>query len=129
VYFYRFGNCVPYEADEESLSCDALYTPGVDYVYIPYQRAGGNIDEYLYNLELAGLFISGVPLHQCFESAKEVLCHYLLPPCGNATVFEPPTSVCMEVCNYLRKLCPMEWELVVAFFEENDADLRPQACK
>jgi len=108
---------VPFKILEHGTPCDIYYTPGVDYVYIPYQRAGGNIDEYLYNLELAGLFISGVPLHQCFESAKEVLCHYLLPPCGNASILAPPTYGCAKECNYVAEICFTEWEQLRTFIE------------
>ena len=60
----------------------------------------------------------------CRDPALQVLCHYYFPPCGNSTIFEPPTSVCMEACNYLQDICPNEWREVVAYFDENDSIVR-----
>ena len=116
---YRFGNCVPYENSDQGIPCGDIYTPGVDHIYVSYRRTGGNIDSYLRVLtESAGLLFA-VFQDECHDPATRILCHYYLPPCGNSTIFEPPTSVCMETCNYLRQLCPSVWDDVLAFFEEN----------
>ena len=122
---YRFGNCVPFTLGERENICDGFYTPGVDYVYIPYRRQNGIYSELIAVAENAAIIRGGIP-DRCLDPAIRVFCHYYLPPCGNTTLFEPPTSVCMEVCNYLRDLCPLEWERVVAFFEESDATFRPE---
>lgn len=58
-------------------------------------------------------------LESCYDTAVKVICHFYLPSCGNATHFQPPTSVCSETCYQLRDLCPVEWDLVVSTFEEN----------
>ena len=119
MYLYRFGNCAPYEADEESLSCDALYTPGVDYIYLSYRRLGGDILSYRQAITASAKLLLFKFRDECRDPALRILCHYYFPPCGNSTVFEPPTSVCMETCNYLREICPNQWNDVEAHFEEN----------
>ena len=98
--------------------CDTFYTPGVDHIYVSYQRTGGNIDRYLEELsEFAGLLTR--IFDECHDSADKILCQYYLPPCGNSTTFEPPKSVCMETCNYLRESCPNQWNNVESFFKQN----------
>ena len=122
---YRFGNCVPYEVHEQTIPCDAFYTPGVDHIYVSYQRLGGDFDRYINVIEQSASLFLAVFQDECRDPAIQVLCHFFLPPCGNSTVFEPPTSVCKEACNYLREICPSEWEQVVAHFEANDDWLAP----
>ena len=121
---YRFGNCVPFTLREQENICDGLYTPGVDHVYIPYRRQDGIYSRFISVTENAELIRQNTP-DKCLDLGIRVFCHFYLPPCGNITVFEPPTSVCMEVCNYLRELCPLEWEVLATFFEQNDAIFRP----
>ena len=120
---YRFGNCVPFKIRERGTPCDDFYTPEVDHVYISDRRTGGNIDKYLDFIELSDVIIDTIP-DKCVYIALKVLCHYYLPPCGNSTFFEPPTSVCMEPCNHLAEICPLEWERLVAFFEHEDISLK-----
>ena len=108
---------MPFTPGERETLCDGLYTPGVDHVYIPYRRQDVAL---ITLLENAAAFRERVP-DKCLDPAIRVFCHYYLPPCGNTTLFEPPTSVCMEVCNYLGDLCPSEWEQAVTFFEVNEA--------
>ena len=120
----RFGNCVTYEAREPSIACDAIYTPGVDYIYVSYQRTGGSLDTYLDILEqVAGLVIA-LFRDECRDLAIRIVCHYFLPPCGNSTTFKPPTSVCMETCNYLRETCPNAWNAALAYIERNEDEAR-----
>ena len=64
-------------------------------------------------------FDSRVPL-RCLDEARAILCHYFLPPCGNETVFEPPSSVCEETCDYLRYLCPEEFEALMEYFRSRE---------
>ena len=113
---YRHGNCVPFKIHEQGTPCDVFFTPGVDYVYIPYQRGGGNLDRYLNYIEIVGQLISSIS-HRCLEPASKVLCHYYLPPCGNSSVFEPPTSVCAEECKYVAETCSTVWEQLTTFIE------------
>ena len=63
---------------------------------------------------------------KCVDPFKRVFCHFLLPPCGNSTVFELPTSVCMETCKNVQELCSLEWEEILTYFEENYNFLRPR---
>ena len=116
---YRYGNCVPYDTSSlrRGIPCDDLYTQNVDYVFIPRNRAGGDLEHFLDFVSDSELVFSFAP-EICRDEVKLLICHYLLPPCGNPTVFEPPTSICEDTCNYTRTLCPMEWELVGQFLED-----------
>ena len=116
---YRFGNCVLYPVHEQSFICDAIYTPGVDHIYVSYQRTGGDLGRYLDNLRLFAGLITAIFQDECQAPAERILCQYYMPPCGNSTTFEPPKSVCMETCNYLRESCPNEWSGMELYFEDN----------
>ena len=124
---FRFGNCVPYQARDQSIPCDTLYTPGVDHVFVSYQRTSGNIDTYLDTIQIAlGVIrlFSAILQDKCYDPSVRILCQYYLPPCGNSTTFQPPASVCMETCNYLREICPNEWNDVISYMEENESLIR-----
>ena len=97
--------------------CDDLFQQGVDYVYIPNTRTGGDLRSYLRFFRDTDLAFQLAP-DKCKREAQLVLCHHFLPPCGNSTVFEPPTSVCKDVCNYLRSLCLVEYEFVLDYFQQ-----------
>ena len=112
---------MPHEAREVSIPCDAIYTPGVDHIYVSYQRTGGNLSVYRDIIEPYAALVLDVFRGECHDLAIRVLCHYYLPPCGNSTTFEPPNSVCMESCNYLQETCLSQWNQVAAFFEENSS--------
>ena len=112
---YRYGNCVPYNSSSLT-PCDDLYIQDVDHVFIPYNRGGGDLEYFLSFVGDAELVFSFAP-EICRDEAKAIICPYFLPPCGNSTVFEPPTSICEATCNYLRSLCPNEWEKVSQFME------------
>ena len=98
--------------------CDDFYESGVDYVYVPYQRFGGSYSKFMWNIIKFGPQLLAT-LESCYDTARRVICHYYLPPCGNATHFQPPTSVCSETCHNLKHLCPREWDIVVQTFEQN----------
>ena len=120
----RFGNCVPFKIIGEGSPCDPLYTPGVDYIYVSNRRTNGDYDRYIEIVDDSRLILNIIP-EECVDVAFKVLCHFFLPPCGNSTHFEPPTSVCSESCNYLRSVCPDAWDRIVAHFRDNDFWLRP----
>ena len=42
---------------------------------------------------------------ECAINTIRMICHYYLPPCGNATHFEPPTSVCSAACQQQIQTC------------------------
>ena len=94
---YRYGNCVPYNSSSLSRGtpCDDLYIQDVDSVFIPYRRAGGNLEYFLSFVGDAELVFKFVP-EICKDETKLVICHYFLLTCGNSTVFEPPTSICED---------------------------------
>ena len=115
---YRYGNCVPYNSSSlrQGTPCDDLYIQNVDYVFIPFDRANGTLENYLYFVEKTRIAFNLAP-EICKHEAKVVFCHYFLPPCGNSAVFEPPTSVCKDVCSYTHSLCPEQWALVKEFMK------------
>ena len=94
-------------------------------MYLSKRRADGEFLAYVDLFDETQLFFSSRVPSRCLEEARKILCHYYLPTCGNETVFEPPTSVCEETCEYLRYLCPMEFEGLAEYFRIRDADLRP----
>ena len=53
------------------------------------------------------------------------MCHYYISTCGNSTVFEPPTSVCQDVCEYLWNLCPDQFQQLALHFLRNANVLTP----
>ena len=110
----RYGSCVPfspYLLGTGGIPCDEVYETGTDYVYIK------NGNESLQPLSLLG----GIEnqLHDLFStddctlSTIRMMCHYYLPPCGNSTHFEPPTSVCSDACVLLSQMCPFHWTYIV----------------
>ena len=90
----------------------------VDYVFIPYNRAGGDSEKFLRLVGYTDFLFNSEISELCRNETKPVLCHYFLPPCGNSAVFELPTSVCEDTCNNLRSLCPFEWELARQLIED-----------
>ena len=113
----RYGKCIRYDTSnlDLGLPCDDLFKQGVENVFLPNDRANGNFQLYIQIIGNARLVFSLIP-QRCAEEANLILCHYLFPPCGNSTVFNPPTSVCGEVCDYLQSLCPDEFALAIAHF-------------
>ena len=121
----RYGKCLPYNTSgTHGTQCDELYTEGETYVFLSSRRLGGKLDRYLALLQDTKLFFDLIP-PECINEARKVLCHYYFPTCGNSTVFEPPTSVCEDVCEHLRNLCPDLFEKLALYFAYNTAVLAP----
>ena len=118
-FTHSYGNCVPYDLSSASLGtpCDELFQQGVDYVYMPYTRVGGQLSPYLSFFEDTHIAFQLAP-DRCKRQTQLAMCHYFLPPCGNSTVFKPPTSVCDDICNHLFDLCPAEFEFALQYFEQ-----------
>ena len=93
-------------------------------VYLSSRRLGGNFQLYLSFFDDTQVFFNFIP-EVCINEARKILCHYYLPTCGNSTTFEPPTSVCRDVCEYLWSLCPEVYEEFSRFFESNELRLSP----
>ena len=109
----RYGSCVPfspYLLGTGGIPCDEVYETGTDYVYI------NNANESLQPLNILG----GIERelddvfsdHDCTLSTMRMICHYYLPPCGNSTHFEPPTSVCSDACHQQSQMCPFHWTFI-----------------
>ena len=93
-------------------------------MYLSSQRARGDFETYLDYFGDTQLFFNLIP-DECIDVARKVLCHYFLPTCGNSTVFEPPASVCQDVCEHLRNLCPVLFEQLRLHFLRNAPLLAP----
>ena len=102
---------MPYQSGSRPNPCDVLFTSGVDYVYLPNGRAFGSLDILNSFAADANVLINLID-EPCREVAREVVCYFYYPPCGNSTTFEPPKSVCPDECAYIRDtVCPLEWQL------------------
>ena len=110
---------MPFERGEGEGPCDAIFVPGVDYVYVPHRRSDGNTDLYLHNMNSVTIIRSFLK-DRCRGPVTKALCHFYLPPCGNSSTFQPPTSVCTEECNYVAELCPSDWERIRVLLETLD---------
>ena len=122
----RYGKCFPYDTSStpNGTPCDELYTEGETYVFLSSCRTGGNINIYFLLFQDSNSYFDLIP-PECIYEARKVLCHYYLPTCGNSTVFEPPTSVCEDVCDYLRNLCPDQFQQLALQFSLNADVLAP----
>ena len=123
----RYGSCFPYDTSSTASGtpCDELYEEQVTYVYLSQRRAGGNYQRYLNFFKDTTLFFDLIP-EECIDEARKILCHYYMPTCGNSTAFRPPTSVCQDVCEHLRNLCPLEFMQLMKHFETNAQFLAPE---
>ena len=119
VVTHRYGVCVPFYPTISSTLCDSVYEPGVDYVYVPKNRSRGSYPRLIRDIARYGFFLLE-PLARCFEPARQLLCHFYLPPCGNVTHFKPPSAVCSEQCWAVSQMCPEEWAAIEDRFREND---------
>lgn len=129
IYTCRHGKCIPFEYDRsishQGTPCDVLYEQGVTYVYLSSRRAEGSLPRYIDIFDETNLFFNVSVPARCLTEARKVLCHYFLPTCGNMTTFEPPTSVCEDVCERLRNLCPLEFNQLSLYFKSNSKILAP----
>lgn len=96
-----------------------MFIQHVDYVFISDYRAYGDLEYYLYHFYDAQLAADVFP-EDCRYELELIFCHYFFPFCGNSTVFEPPTSVCEDVCSYTRSLCPDVFEALGRYFVEQN---------
>ena len=86
-------------------------------MYVPNSRSQGSFARIIRDMSQYGPVLIG-PLDTCDLPTDELLCHFYLPPCGNATHFQPPTSVCPDVCNAIRHHCPEQWATVVDYYKQ-----------
>ena len=51
------------------------------------------------------------------NAAIRGLCYHYFPPCGNATHFETPNSLCASTCRYTTEnICQREWAAAQLYF-------------
>lgn len=108
---------MPFESDGLKTVCDDIYTPGVNYIYIPFTKAQNIHPQSIRNFQYLSRMLFRY-LSTCREPILRLLCHYYYPPCGKRKDFHPPSSVCPEQCKAVTELCPEEWAEVVKQFQE-----------
>ena len=107
---YSYGNCVPYVREERGNPCDPLFRAGIDYVYVPFTRAHGNLTFLNSNVDDLNIVVELID-EPCKEVSRKIVCYFYYPPCGNSTHFEPPQAVCPEACSWAEDtLCTLEWK-------------------
>ena len=107
-----YGVCEAYAG--EATICNSVIQTSVDHVFIPHIRFSQSYISFALN-NAAGV-LGGLPEH-CRDIAISLFCTFYLIPCGNSTVFYPPSSVCSEQCLHLRNLCPVEWRQAELFID------------
>ena len=105
-----YGVCEAYAG--EATICNSVIQTSVDYVYIPHTR----VSQYYISrfMNDAALVAAALP-ERCRDIAISLLCTFYFIPCGNSSMFYPPSSVCSEQCFHLRNLCPIEWQQAELF--------------
>ena len=110
------GKCEPYlgPSDNITILCDSVYTPGVDYVYIPSQRAFGQQNQIRFFISEATAYLTFISDKLCLESLTKGLCvHYYLP-CGLNSSIHVPEFLCADACRYLADdVCQGIWQNAV----------------
>ena len=99
--------------------CDSVLRPGIDYVYTRFILGNQGSITKLLNDKLKA--VQGfIPLYDqdCVKQVYRVLCHYYLPPCGNATRPTSPSSICHEECHRVKEECAIVWHSVVSALED-----------
>ena len=93
-----------------------MFTPDVDYVYIPNNRVQGNQTRLREFLELYLPMLASIKKNSpnCFNPLSRALCvHYYLP-CGSNTTLHVPQFLCPEVCNHIvNDVCSEHWDSLV----------------
>ena len=105
-----------------------MFTPGVDYVYIPNSRVRGNqirLRGYLEDATASLRFVN-ISNPSCFEAVTKALCiHYYLP-CGVNGSLHVPQFLCPDTCRYLTDVvCTNIWPEAVSLLSTGiDPSLR-----
>ena len=107
---FRYGICVQFLLSPTlhfTTLCEGVYQKGRDYVYISKQMTSVDYSKILNVIgDREQFFKENNSTHICTNPLLRMICHYYLPPCGNSTHFEPPTSVCEDACELLSEICP-----------------------
>ena len=137
ILYRTNGNCEPYlgSSSNRASPCDKIFTPGVDYVYIPNNRLNGSqkmLTHYADQMESLLIYLSS----KCRDVAIKFLCYNYYLPCGYNGTYHVPQFVCSAFCKYVsQSLCLGEWQLLARFLtnhldmlDQNDKTLRLPDC-
>ena len=115
-FSYSFGKCATYEFHTDV--CNGVLRVGLDTVYISNRLRGNqsSISANLNNLILAMEDIITTHDKECVEQVYRVICHYYLPPCGNITYTQSPSSLCQEECVHVEESCQATWRIAELVF-------------
>ena len=119
VYYYRkAGNCTPYlpSITNRVSACDNVFNVGVDYVYVPVERARGNQQRLRTYLENSSAYTAllGVSNQGCIDAFIKAICVHLYLPCGSNSSIHVPQFLCPDTCRYITDdVCRESWPLVV----------------
>ena len=76
ILYRTNGNCEPYldSSSNRASPCDQIFTPGVDYVYIPNARVGGSQYRLRLLVEDIKAVVDFIP-ERCRDIAVRFLCY------------------------------------------------------
>ena len=137
ILYRTNGNCEPYldSSSNRASPCDQIFTPGVDYVYIPNNRHNGSqkrLRQYADRVESTLIYLSS----KCHAAAIKFICYNYYLPCGYNGTYHVPQFVCSAFCKYVsQSLCLGEWQLLARYLtihfdmlDQNDKTLRLPDC-
>ena len=138
ILYRTNGNCEPYldsASNRASSPCDQIFTPGVDYVYIPNNRLNGSqkmLRHYADQMESLITLLSS----KCRDAAIKFICYNYYLPCGYNDTYHVPQFACSAFCKYVsQSLCLGEWQLLARYLtnhfdmlDQNDKTLRLPDC-
>ena len=118
TYFRQNGRCCPYlpSSNDRFSMCDTMFTPGVDYVYVPYSRLEGDQGELRGVAESATTILKLLSASnpKCSEAVSKALCIHWYLPCGLNGSLHVPQFLCPDTCHYLTDVvCRTLWPRVV----------------
>ena len=111
------GNCEPYldSSSNRTSPCDQMFTPGVDYVYIPNNRLNGSqklLRDFADKVQSFSISLSS----KCRDAAIKFICYNYYLPCGYNGTYHVPQFVCSDFCKYVsQSLCLGEWQLMARY--------------
>ena len=118
TFLFSFGKCDTYKFQTDV--CNSALRVGLDNVYISNRLRGNqsSISANLNNLILAMEDIITTHDKECVEQVYRVICHYYLPPCGNITYTQSPSSLCQEECVHVEESCQATWQAAELVFTD-----------
>ena len=100
--------------------CEGVVRLDIDYVYARSRLGTQSTIARMLNDNVKSLgSIIGDEDRKCLKIVYRALCHFYLPPCGNASNLTPPTSICPEECEMVRENCAKTWSTVLLAFNDD----------